>query len=471
MRRIHKMAAGVITVGLACAGLSSCSAGAASSSDHGHVVVIGYQSKTINTVTAGTLLRQLGYFERDLKKVAPGWTVRWQDYSTGAPITAQMLAGKIDIGSMGDYPNLINGSRAGTGSDGDSMIAMTGYNARGALNGVVVAKDSPVKTLTDLKGKKISASVGSAGDGTIVQALTKAGIDPTKDVTIENQDPSIGASALLAGSVDAVSQFVAWPGLLAFRDNDRLVYDGGSLGIPTLHGTVVRNEFMKQYPQITQAFLRAQIQATNYLHKHPVQAAEDVAKATGLPPEVVYLYNGRNGISDFDPTIKPSEVDALKHDVPFLKSIGVLTDPVDVDKFVDPGPLRKLYGASYDKAVASTSNAAVIHGQDRVCKRSATNPNLDGEVWVRGETEPRPVADPTCLLRNVDAITKAGGSIRATYAPDALTHTRWFADRMLWLESGKQFLPFATLASESAYRAQHPGTKALTYDQALAAVR
>lgn len=471
MRRTHKIAAGLAAAGLASAGLTACSAAGASPSDHGHVVVIGYQSKTINTVTAGTLLRQLGYFEKDLKKVAPGWTVRWQDYATGAPITAQMVAGNIDIGSMGDYPNLINGSRAGTGSDGDSMIATTGYNPHGALNGVVVGKDSPVKTLAGLKGKKISASVGSAGDGTVVQALTKLGIDPTKDVTIENQDPPVGASALLAGSVDAVSQFVAWPGLLAFRDNDRLIYDGGSLGIPTLHGTVVRNQFMKQYPQITQAFLRAQIQATDYLHKHPVQAAEDVAKATGLPPEVVYLYNGRNGISDFDPTIKPLEVNALKHDVPFLKSIGVLSNPVDVDKFIDPAPLRKVYGAGYAKADASTSNAAAIHGEDRVCKRPATNPNLDGEVWVKGEAKPRPVADPTCLLRNVDAITTAGGQIRATYAPDALTHTRWFADRMLWLESGKQFLPFATLASENAYRAQHPGTKELTYDQAQAAAR
>ena len=183
-------------------GLSACSVAGASDTDE--TVTIGYQSKTINTVTAGTLLRERGYFEKRLAEIDPDLKVDWQDYDTGAPITAQMLAGKIDIGSMGDYPLLINGSRAGTDDDGDSMVAVTGYNLHGALNGVVVGADSDAQTLEDLEGGDISASVGSAGHGTLVQALDALGLDPAKDVTVENQDPPVGASALEAGSVDAV---------------------------------------------------------------------------------------------------------------------------------------------------------------------------------------------------------------------------------------------------------------------------
>ena len=108
----------LVSVGLVAGGLSSCSLAGAEDDDK--VIVIGYQSRTINTVTAGTLLRDLGYFEDRLEEVDPDLEVEWQDYDTGAPITAQMLAGKIDIGSMGDYPLLINGSRAGTGDDGES---------------------------------------------------------------------------------------------------------------------------------------------------------------------------------------------------------------------------------------------------------------------------------------------------------------------------------------------------------------
>ncbi|MEZ0578702.1 ABC transporter substrate-binding protein [Nocardioides sp. MH1] len=469
MRRSTTLLAGALSAVLAASALTACSvAGAGESED---VIVIGYQSKTINTVTAGTLLRDLGYFEDKLEEIDPELKVEWQDYDTGAPITTQMLAGKIDIGSMGDYPLLINGSRAGTGDDGTSMLSITGYNPHGALNGVVVDKDSDVQRLSDLKGADISTSVGSAGHGTLVQALDEIGIDPTKDVSIENQDPPVGASSLEGGSVDAFAQFVAWPGLLAFRDDARLVYDGGELDLPTLHGTVIRNEFLDEHPEIAQAFIEAQIEATDYLHEHPVEAAEKVADVTGLPPEVVYLYNGRNGVSTFDTTIKDDEVAALKHDVPFLESIGVISDPLDVDSFVDDSVVQKAYGDGYDAATTSQTNAAAITGTDAVCKTKVKDPDTAGEVWVQGEAEPRPVADPTCLLRNVAAVEADGGSVRASYLPDAVTHTRWFADKMLWAKDGTDLVAFATEESRGGYLSDHQGAQPLTYADALDSVR
>ena len=463
-RSLVAIAAVLLTSG----GLSACSVAGGTEGEADNVIVVGYQSKTINTVTAGTLLRDLGYFEERLEDLGD-YEVEWQDYDTGAPITAQMLAGKIDIGSMGDYPLLINGSRAGTDDSGNSMVAVTGYNPHGALNGVVVNQDSDVTALTDLEGGSISASVGSAGHGTLVQALEKEGIDPNDDVSVENQDPSVGAAALKGGSVDAVSQFVAWPGLLAFRDDARLVYDGGQLELPTLHGTVVRNEFADQQGEIVDAFLKAQIDATTYLHEHPLEASEIVAEETGLPPEVVYLYNGRNGVSTFDTTIKPDQVAALEHDVPFLKSIGVLTDPVDLDAFIDDSLIEEAYGAKYAKAVESEENPAVITGRDEVCGDKVEDPALAGEIWVDGEPDTRPVASPVCLLRNVNAVDADRGELRAAYIPDAVTGTRWFADRMVWLRDGEELVPFATEESARQYRADHAGAEPITWEQALEA--
>ena len=453
---------------LATSGMTACSVAGAEDAD---VVTIGYQSKTINTVTAGTLLREQGYFEEKLNEIDPDLKVEWQDYDTGAPITAQMLAGKIDIGSMGDYPLLINGSRAGTGDDGDSMVAITGYNPRGALNGVVVGEESKDETLADLEGGDISASVGSAGHGTLVQALEAAGLDPDGDVRVENQDPAVGASALQGGSVDAVAQFVAWPGLLAFRDDARLVYDGGRLDLPTMHGTVVRNEYADEHDDVVNAFLEAQIEATEFLHENPVEAAEIVAEATGLPPEVVYLYNGRNGVSTFDTTIKPEQIAALEHDVPFLESIGVLEDPLDLGAFVDDSLIEAAYGDGYEADAASLANPAAIEGTDEVCGTEVSDPELAGEVWVEGEDDTRPVADPACLLRNVKAIEADGGTLRATYIPDAVTGTRWFANRMIWLRDGQELLPFATRESADEYAEAHQGTAELTWTEAVAAAR
>ena len=112
-KRLIRLAA--LAAGIAIAA-SGCSLDSATNSSGNVVnVVIGYQSKTINTVTAGTLLKAQGYLERRLNdfttRTGTKYNVTWQDYDTGAPITAQMVAEKIDIGSMGDYPMLINGSK------------------------------------------------------------------------------------------------------------------------------------------------------------------------------------------------------------------------------------------------------------------------------------------------------------------------------------------------------------------------
>src|SRR3984885_12800688 len=142
-RRVTKLLSLAVTV-VAVAAASGCSLESLSESSGVVNVVIGYQSKTINTVTAGTLLRAQGYLEHRLADITTRtgtrYAVRWQDYDTGAPITAQMLAEKIDIGSMGDYPMLINGSKTQANPLAKTeIVSITGYNPKGALNMVVVA--------------------------------------------------------------------------------------------------------------------------------------------------------------------------------------------------------------------------------------------------------------------------------------------------------------------------------------------
>lgn len=337
-------------------------------------VVVGYQSKTINTVTAGTLLRSLGYLE---KRLGPRYTVEWQDYDTGAPITAKMVAGKIDIGSMGDYPLLINAARTqNVPSAKTEMISITGYNLRGGLNMVLVSPASSARTLADLAGTKISASVGSAGHGTLVQAMERSGIS----ADVVNHQPAVGAAQLESGGVQGYAQFVAWPGLLAFQDKGRLIYDGSALDVPTFHGVVARKAYAEEHPEVVDAFLKAQIDATRYLHEHPVEAAESVAEATGLPPEVVYLYNGRGGIATFDVTLKEPLQAAHQRDVAYLKRISPGFSGVDVSAFVNDSYLRKAYGANYDADRASTANPAAVTGTDSACGTPVNAPGTASEL-------------------------------------------------------------------------------------------
>ncbi|MGW1642586.1 ABC transporter substrate-binding protein [Streptomyces lavendulae] len=410
-------------------------------------VTVGYQSKTINTVTAGTLLRSLGYFEEELaargKREGVTYAVDWQDYATGAPITAQMTAGKIDIGSMGDFPLLINAARGKELKQPTRLVSVTGYNLRGGLNTIVTAPDSTLESLADLRGKKVPTSVGSAADGTLVRALRRAGIDPADGIHKLNQQPSVGASALQAGSADALSQFVAWPGQLAYEGKAKALYDGAELNLPTFHGVTVREEFAERRPGVLDDFLRAQQRATAHLRAEPVASAEAVAKETGLPAEVVYLYNGANGIATFDPALRPELIGALKQDVPVLKDAKLVGD-VDVDAFVDPEPLRRVAAGAPQYPLAAGARP---------------------ELWLKGQTATQTYATPRELLR-----AARGADVRAAYVPDAETGTLWFADRAAWVaEGGGDLRAFVTAAGAKAYAERHKdsGARTVSYAEAV----
>src|SRR5690606_12905718 len=98
--------------------------------------------------------------------------------------------GKIDIGSMGDFHLLINAARGKQLGRPTRLVSVTGYNLRGGLNTIVTAPGSRLTSLKDLKGRKVSTSVGSAADGTLVRALQRAGVDPGEDVEKLNQQPA-----------------------------------------------------------------------------------------------------------------------------------------------------------------------------------------------------------------------------------------------------------------------------------------
>jgi len=457
--------------------LSGCSTTAGSVDGSAVDVVIGYQSKTVDTVTAGTLLRDRGTFESMLTTLGEEngkhYRVTWQDYDSGAPITTQMLAGKVDIGSMGDFPLLINASATVNSTNNRTeMVAITAYNSSGGLNGIVTPTSSNVTSLDGLKGQTVSTSVGSAGYGLLIRALTASGIDPGKDVVVENQSPSVGASAIRANTVTALAQFAPWPGQLVFQGSARLLFDGATTKQPTFHGVVVRAGYAAQHPEVIQAFLTAVSETTDYLHSFPLQAAINVANSTGLPAEVLYLYNGPNGIASFDMTIKTSLVDALQQDIPLLQSVQPGIN-VDLASFINDTYVRNALGTKYDDALVSTRNQASLLGPEEVpCGNAPWEASLASEVWFSGEEVTHQAQTPTCLLRLIRSQQDHLHPL-ASYVPDSVTGTRWFAADSIWIwdphtDDTQCYKPFATDGEATAYMGSHPGSQRVTFEQALA---
>src|SRR5882762_4295831 len=133
-------------------------------------VGIGTQDTTTNTVTAGTIIRQLKLLEKFLPKDGKYASIKfefeWNNFTSGPPVTNGMMADKLQFGMMGDYPLVVNGFTFQTNPESKSrLIAVAAYNQYGSGNGLVVHKDSPYFQLSDLKGKVVSVPFGSAAHG------------------------------------------------------------------------------------------------------------------------------------------------------------------------------------------------------------------------------------------------------------------------------------------------------------------
>lgn len=472
-RKRHSMAVVAAGAMLAASSLTSCGL----LGEPTDVINVGYQSKTINTVNAGTLMRDRGDFENALKALGAStgrkYRVVWQDFSSGAPLTAQMIASHVDIGSMGDYPLLTNGSKTKKYADAETeLVAVTGYSLRGSLNQVVVPATSPATKLTDLVGKRVSTSLGSAGDGMLSTALRRSGIAPGA-VHIVNQDPAVGASSIDGHQVDALGQFVPWPQLVVFRNQGRLLYDGGDNNVPTFHGVVVRKQFADRNPGVMAAFMSAMSVTTSYLVANPLPAALRVGKLTGIEPEVVYLYNGPNGLVSFDMTAKRQFADALQQIKGFLVQRGSVARSFDVGAFVNDAYVRRLFGSDYERRRDDLTNPDRLTGDDGLCGQPVGDAAQASELWLSGADHTEAAATPTCLLRHVAAAT---AKVRAAYTPDTVTATRLFADHATWLVDPaapptQRYKPFATQEAADTYRGQHPQTTPISYATAVSLSR
>ena len=161
-------------------------------------IAIGHQSMCTDTYTAGIVVKELGllekYLPKDGKYAEADYDVSWADYSSGGPITNQMMANKLNFGVMGDYPLIVNGAKF---QETDSLrtlyVAGTGYNLKGSGNAIVVPVDSDIYSIDQLKGKAVSTPVGSAAWGMLLKAMQDNEI-PTGDYVLKNQSPAVGAA-------------------------------------------------------------------------------------------------------------------------------------------------------------------------------------------------------------------------------------------------------------------------------------
>jgi NitT/TauT family transport system substrate-binding protein len=438
---------------------------------------IGTQNTTTNTVTGGVVIKELKLLEKYLPKTGKyanvEWKLDWQNFTSGPPVTNGMVANKLQIGMMGDYPLLVNGATGQQNKGNETqLVAVIAYNAFGAGNGVVVHKDSPYYELADLKGKNVSVPFGSAAHGMVLQAMQERG---WKDDfwSLVSQSPEVGTTNLQEKKIDAHADFVPFADLLPYRGFARKIFDGAQTKIPTFHGVVVRKDFADKYPEAVVAYIRALMEANDWVRKDPKLAATKIEEWTKIEKEVAYLYLGPGGIHTLDPSIKPRWLDTIKTAFGVLNKLGRVKE-FDLNAWVNESYVRQAFkerGMDYEAQKQTLANYDIA-GKDPICKTLVTRPKEAGEIWL-ASGEIVPVSSPTCLLAGINQYQGENKKVTVAYVFDKELGIKVFADKAFYAVEGSGgktvAVPFLLKKDAEAHAAKNGG-KFATYADALGLV-
>jgi sulfonate transport system substrate-binding protein len=196
------------------ASITSAAAQTASSD----TVRIGYQKSS--TLTA--ILKTNGVLEKALAPL--GVRVSWHEFTSGLPLLEAINTDNIDFGAdVADTVPLF------AQAAGAKLAYIAEEAASPSAQAILVSAESPIRTLADLKGKKVAVTKGAGSHFLLLAALAKSGLN-FKDISPAYLTPADGRAAFIGGNVDA---WVAWDPFLtsAQRQSNARVLSDGSNGL------------------------------------------------------------------------------------------------------------------------------------------------------------------------------------------------------------------------------------------------
>jgi len=231
-------------------------------------VRIGYQViGALLVVKAQRLLEKR--FEPD------GVAVKWAEFQSGPPLLEAMSAGALDYGYTGDTPPIF--AQAGHAN----LLYAAAMPARGhGQQAIVVAPDSPIKTLTDLRGKRIGVAKGSSAHNLLLAAIESVKIG-WKEITPLYLAPADAAAAFSRGAIDAWSIWDPFLALAELKQNARSLPVDPQVSAQNAF-FLVNRDFAARHPQAVGAINEEIGEATEWCDKHRDELAALYAEASGV---------------------------------------------------------------------------------------------------------------------------------------------------------------------------------------------
>jgi len=221
------------------------------------------------------VLKEKGLLEKEFAKDGIG--VRWVQTLGSNKALEFLNAGSIDFGSTA-------GSAALLGRINGNPIKSIYVYSKPEWTALVTRKDTPIQNITDLKGKRVAVTRGTDPHIFLVRALLSAGLTE-KDITPVLLQHADGKTALIRGDVDAWAGLDPMMAQAEIEDGAKLFYRNAAAN--TWGILNVREEFLKNYPDITRRVLATYEEARKYSLANYDEMKKTFMAVTKLPENVV----------------------------------------------------------------------------------------------------------------------------------------------------------------------------------------
>ncbi|RQP23607.1 aliphatic sulfonate ABC transporter substrate-binding protein [Piscinibacter terrae] len=245
---------------------------------------IGFQKGSVNLV----FLKLRGTLEKRL----PSTRVSWVEFPAGPQLLEALAVGSVDFGATGDSPPVF------AQAAGKDLVYVGAEPPKPDASAILVKPDSPIRTLTDLKGRKLAFQRGSSAHFLTVRALEKAGI-AWSDFTPVALAPAEARAAFERGSVDAWAIWDPYFAAAEIAGNTRILVT--SRGLTNNNTVYLASPAFASQPAVLKALFETITEAEAWSRTNRKEAAQQVADFTGLNLSTVHRFLERRPAAPVGP--------------------------------------------------------------------------------------------------------------------------------------------------------------------------
>jgi sulfonate transport system substrate-binding protein len=217
-----------------------------------------------------------------------GITVKWVEFSSGPPMLEAMNVGSVDYGAVGDSPPVF------AQSAGAAIVYAAGQPITNG-QGILVPKDSQIRSIADLRGKRVGFTKGSSAHNIVVQTLEKAGLGYA-DITPVYLTPPDAGPAFANGSIDAWSIWDPYFAIGETKQNGRVLVNASAI-TKSNSFYIANRDFAKNHGPVLQEIIDVTSSTAKWAEAHRDEVAKSLSAVTGIPLDIQTVAANRSSFA------------------------------------------------------------------------------------------------------------------------------------------------------------------------------